>query len=158
MVGALARLSLDSESLHPKAQYAYREIWGKEFPTYNSFHNNVAQAIEIVHLIEEAVGQLDEAVNHSKELARVPFRVKESSGVSAVEAPRGTLYHSVKLDGKGIITHYDIVTPTVQSLVNLEEDADALMKKYDKLSEKELYHRVEMLIRAYDPCITCSVH
>lgn len=158
MVGALARLTLSHEDLHPKALYAYREIWGKQLPTYNSFHNNVAQAIEVVHLIEEAISQLESAISNSKELARVPFVVKASAGVAAIEAPRGTLYHSVKLDKNGIITYYDIVTPTVQSLVNLEEDADEMMKIYSKLPEKELYKQVEMLIRAYDPCITCSVH
>lgn len=158
MVGALARLSLDHENLNPKALYALREIWGKQLPTYNSFHNNVAQAIEIVHLIEEAIKNLETAIAHSDEVARVPFTVKAGAGIGAVEAPRGTLYHSVKIDKKGVITYYDIVTPTVQSLVNLEEDADELMKEHSHLPEKELYHEVEMLIRAYDPCITCSVH
>ncbi len=158
MVGALARLSLDQENLNPKALYALRSIWGQKLPSYNSFHNNVAQAIEIVHLIEEAIIQLESAIANSKELARVPFTVREGAGVGAIEAPRGTLYHSVKTDKNGIITDYDIVTPTVQSLVNLEEDADEMMKKYGKLPEKELYRQIEMLIRAYDPCITCSVH
>ena len=71
---------------------------------------------------------------------------------------RQELYHSVKIDKNGIITYYDIVTPTVQSLVNLEEDANEMMDKFGNLDEKELYRQVEMLIRAYDPCITCSVH
>jgi sulfhydrogenase subunit alpha len=158
MVGALARLSLDHENLNPKALYTLREIWGKELPTYNSFHNNVAQAIEIVHLIEEAANELRLAIENSGQLARVPFKVREGSGVAAVEAPRGTLYHAVKTDAKGIIKEYDIVTPTVQSLVNLEEDANELMKTHRDLPEKELFKEVEMLIRAYDPCITCSVH
>ena len=158
MVGALARLSLDHENLHPKALYAYREIWGKEFPTYNSFHNNVAQAIEIVHLIEEAIAQLEIAIDKVDQLSKVPYKVRESAGVAVVEAPRGSLYHSVRLDKNGIITYYDIITPTVQSLVNLEEDADELMKKHAKTDPDKLYKEVEMLIRAYDPCITCSVH
>ena len=158
MVGALARLSLKPDDLNPKALYALRDIWGKKLPTYNSFHNNIAQAIEIVHLMEEAIKQLEIAIVNSKELARIPFVVKEGSGVGAVEAPRGTLYHSVRINNDGIITYYDIVTPTVQSLVNLEEDANEMMKQYSDLSEKELYRQIEMLIRAYDPCITCSVH
>jgi len=158
MVGALARLSLDHENLNPKALYALREIWGKSLPTYNSFHNNVAQAIEIVHLIEEAINNLENAITYEKLSKRVPFKVKAGAGVGAIEAPRGTLYHSVKIDKNGIITYYDIVTPTVQSLVNLEEDANEMMDKFGNLDDKELYRQVEMLIRAYDPCITCSVH
>jgi len=158
MVGALARLSLDHEHLNPKALYALREIWGVKLPTYNSFHNNMAQAIELVHLIEEAIKSIEEAINNEKQVKKVPFKVKAGAGVGAIEAPRGTLYHSVKIDKNGIITYYDIVTPTVQSLVNLEEDANEMMDKFGNLDEKELYRQVEMLIRAYDPCITCSVH
>lgn len=158
MVGSLARLSLNGEALHPKARYALEKIWGKPFPTYNSFHNNVAQAIEIVDLIEGAISSIQDYLMDKNRVSRVPFAVKESSGVGAVEAPRGTLYHAVKTDGKGNITLYDIVTPTVQNLVNLEEDADYLMKEHSGLSQEKLYKEVEMLIRAYDPCITCAVH
>jgi coenzyme F420-reducing hydrogenase alpha subunit len=158
MVGALARLSLDSKHLNPKAAYAYTEIWGKTFPTYNSFHNNVAQAIEIVHLIEEVIFCLREAINDRNQIYKVPFEIKAGQGIGAVEAPRGTLYHGVKIDDQGFIKLYDIVTPTVQNLVNLEEDADELLKHRGKKKEEELYKEVEMLIRAYDPCITCSVH
>jgi sulfhydrogenase subunit alpha len=158
MVGSLARLSLDTESLHPKAAYAYHKIWGKNFPTFNSFHNNVAQAIEMVHLIEEAVLDLNEVLADKNKLFKVPFVVKAGSGVGAVEAPRGTLYHSIKTDENGQIILYDIVTPTVQNLVNLEEDAAVLMVKDKNKNPEKLYREIEMLIRAYDPCITCSVH
>jgi coenzyme F420-reducing hydrogenase alpha subunit len=158
MVGALARLSLDSNSLHAKAAYAMNEIWGKKLPTYNSFHNNVAQAIEVVHLIEESIDCLKEVIADRNEIYKVPFKAKAGIGVGAIEAPRGTLYHGIKTDENGDIILYDIVTPTVQNLVNLEEDADALLKLHKGENQDKLYKEVEMLIRAYDPCITCSVH
>lgn len=158
MIGALARLTLDSGSLNPKATYALEKIWKDKLPTYNTFHNNLAQSIELVHFIEEAILSLNAYLGDKNRVVRVPYKVGEASGVGAVEAPRGTLYHAVKTDEKGIIVLYDIVTPTVQNLVNLEEDADWLMKEHTKLPEKELYHEIEMLIRAYDPCITCAVH
>lgn len=152
MVGALARLSLDNENLHPKAAYALRQIWNKDLPTYNSFHNNVAQTIEIVHLMEEAINELEKVIQDKNEVYKIPYEVRAGQGFGAVEAPRGTLYHGVRTDDKGFITLYDIVVPTVQNLVNLQEDATQMLK--DGRSEKE----IEMLIRAYDPCITCSVH
>jgi len=158
MVGALARLSLDSEHLHSKAAYAYRQIWDKKLPSYNSFHNNVAQAIEIVHLTEEAIAQISNVLDDTNQVFKVPYRVVEGVGAGAVEAPRGTLYHGVKISEKGEIDLYDIVTPTDQNLVNLEEDANELMKKHKDLSSDKLYREIEMLIRAYDPCITCAVH
>jgi len=158
MVGSLARLSLDSDFLNPKAAYAYHKIWGKDFPTYNSFHNNVAQAIEMVHLIEEAVSCLNDVLGDKNKLFRVPFIARAGSGVGAVEAPRGTLYHSIKTDAKGTIVLYDIVTPTVQNLVNLEEDAAVMMQNNKGKNPERLYKEIEVLVRAYDPCITCSVH
>lgn len=158
MVGALARLSLNSENLHPKAAYAYRQIWKKLLPTYNSFHNNVAQAIEIVHLVEEAILEIDKVLTDRNQVFKVPYRVKPGEGAGVVEAPRGSLYHGVKVDKNGRIELYDIVTPTVQSLTNLEEDANELMKKHKNLDSKKLYEEIEMLVRAYDPCITCAVH
>ncbi|MDD5693423.1 MAG: Ni/Fe hydrogenase subunit alpha [Patescibacteria group bacterium] len=158
MVGALARLSLDSEHLHPKAAYAYRQIWQKKIPSYNSYHNNIAQAIEIIHLAEEAIIQIDNVLNDRNQVFKVPYRVIEGEGAGAVEAPRGTLYHGVKISEEGKIELYDIVTPTDQNLLNLEEDATELMSKHKDLSSEKLYREIEMLIRAYDPCITCAVH
>jgi sulfhydrogenase subunit alpha len=157
MVGALARLSLD-DTLHPKAAYAYNKIWHHKLPTFNSFHNNVAQSIEIIHLLEEAIEQLTKAIDDKNEVYKVPYRVQAGQGFGVVEAPRGTLYHGVNIDEDGSIKLYDIVTPTVQNLVNLEEDADELMKRHKSLDSDDLYNEVEMLIRAYDPCITCAVH
>jgi len=158
LVGAIARLSINSESLHPKAAYAYRQIWKKKFPTYNSFHNNVAQAIEIVHLVEDAIIEIDKALDDRNQVYKVPYRVQAGEAAGVVEAPRGSLYHGVKVDDSGKILVYDIVTPTVQNLVNLEEDATQLMKIHKDLDSKKLYEEIEMLVRAYDPCITCAVH
>jgi sulfhydrogenase subunit alpha len=158
MVGALARLTLDSKSLHPKAAYAFNKIWNHDLPSNNSFHNNVAQAIELIHLIEECVIELNKVILDKNEVFRVPFKVKESSGVAVVEAPRGSLYHAVKLDETGKILIYDIITPTVQNLVNIEEDAAWLMENRGKKTEDQVFKEIEMLIRAYDPCITCAVH
>jgi coenzyme F420-reducing hydrogenase alpha subunit len=158
MVGALARLSLFPDDLNPKAAYVYHQVWKKKLPSYNSFHNNIAQAIEIVHLIEEAILEIDKVLASKNQIFKVPYEVRAGVGVGAVEAPRGTLYHGVKIDKKGKIELYDIVTPTVQNLVNLEEDTNELMKAHQKLPHDKLYREVEMLIRAYDPCITCAVH
>jgi coenzyme F420-reducing hydrogenase alpha subunit len=158
MVGASARISLHKEALNPKALYALEKIWGQTFPSYNSFHNNVAQSIEIVDQIEQAILCLNNYLEDKNRMIRVPYRAVAGTGVGAVEAPRGTLYHAVKTDESGTIILYDIVTPTVQNLVNLEEDADWLMKEHVALPEKALYREIEMLIRAYDPCITCAVH
>lgn len=162
MVGALARLNLFQNHLNPKA----KQLLGNSKitpPTYNSFHNNPAQAIEILHLYEESINLLGGLIStkdsvYQKAGEKMNFKVKATSGVGYLEAPRGTLYHFYEIDAQGKIKNCDIVTPTVQNLSNIEGDAGELLTKTCKLPKKECIKQVEMLIRAYDPCITCSVH
>jgi coenzyme F420-reducing hydrogenase alpha subunit len=75
-----------------------------------------------------------------------------------VEAPRGGLYHEIHLNSEGIITYANIITPTVQNLTSIEKSANALLGQTKHLTNKEREKLLNMLIRAYDPCITCSVH
>jgi len=87
------------------------------------------------------------------------------AGIGAVEAPRGGLYHEVHLDpasrgaGKNnIIVEANIITPTVQNLTSIEKSARALLEQTKNRPQKETERLLNMLVRAYDPCITCSVH
>ena len=76
-----------------------------------------------------------------------------------IEAPRGILFHSVKIGADGKITDYNIIPPTQINLASLEKEADELMRKNKKkISSSELKKQIEQLIRAFDPCITCAVH
>ena len=162
MVGALARLSLHSRGLNPEAKKMFKGIIEnfESFPAYNSFHNNFAQAIEIVHFFEEAIKILKDLIKDKNYKYNEPPKIKlrAGRGFGAIEAPRGILYHFYELDDKGKIKNCNIITPTAQSLNNLESDVNAFMKNTENLSEAKRTKLVEMLIRAYDPCITCSVH
>jgi radical SAM protein with 4Fe4S-binding SPASM domain len=80
------------------------------------------------------------------------------SGLAACEAPRGTLYHYYEINSQGLIQKCNIITPTAQFLNNIEEDLKIWLPKVKKLSQKEREKRIKMLIRAYDPCITCATH
>jgi sulfhydrogenase subunit alpha len=128
----------------------------------------VAQAIEILHCLEEARILLDDL---SKNLQAEDSKIKnlgliasanptgqDSYGADAVEAPRGTLYHSYKINKSGIITDCQIITPTVSFLKNLEEDIALYLPNIMKLSEKKRSLKIRSLVRAYDPCISCATH
>lgn len=158
MVGALSRVNLQAEKLNPKAKKAVHSFKNINFPSHNPFHINLAQAIEIVHFMEEAVQCLDSLINGRVLILKSPYRVKASSAAGAIEAPRGTLYHYYEIDSKGIIKDCDIITPTVQNLEDIEKNAEYILENTKDLPEEERYHLLEMLVRAYDPCITCSVH
>ena len=158
MVGAIARVNLMEDSdFHPKTQRAIKALKIK-LPILNSFKNNLAQAIEIYNFLEEIEISLTDYLFGKNERIKVGYRVKAGTGVGAVEAPRGTLYHMYEFDEKGYVTKCDIVTPTVQNLTNLESDANAYLAQNKSVTIPRRERELEMLVRAYDPCITCSVH
>jgi coenzyme F420-reducing hydrogenase alpha subunit len=158
MVGAIARVNMMKDTeFNPKTKKAIDEFKIK-LPLTNGFKNNLAQAIELLHYFEEIEARLTDYLWGKNERTKVGFRVRAGVGVGAVEAPRGTLYHMYEFDDKGICTRCDIVTPTVQNLTNLEDDANEYLRQNKSVTIPRREKELEMLIRAYDPCLTCSVH
>lgn len=157
MVGALARLALWGENLNPLAK-KYLDTISLEAMKFNPFYNNLAQALEVLHYTEKGVNLCDLLIKAGAERAAVGFKPRAGRGIGVMEAPRGTLYHDYTFDSRGRMTNANIITPTAQNLTNIEEDANALLSVCDLSAKKECYARIEMLIRSYDPCITCSVH
>lgn len=158
LVGAIARLNLmEEDDLHEKTKKAVQAL-GITLPIMNTFKNNLAQAIELSHYLEETEIALTEYLWGKNERTKVGFRVKAGTGVGAVEAPRGTLYHMYEFDDEGIVVKCDIITPTVQNLTNLEDDCNKYLAQNKQVTIPRRERELEMLVRAYDPCITCSVH
>ena len=154
MVGAISRLNLKYPLLNKEA-FGLAE---GEFPTHNPFKNNLAQAIELVHYMEEIIELIGSLKDADLSHARDQFEVKAGVGAGCIEAPRGLLFHYYELNSKGIITKCDIITPTALNLTSIEDDAEAVLKTNGGISQAKREHELEMLVRAYDPCITCSVH
>ena len=88
------------------------------------------------------------------------FEVRAGRGVGFTEAPRGALFHDLTLDAEGRVTHASILTPTAQNVANLEADMRLLAEKLvaDGAAEDVVRLEIEKLVRAYDPCLSCSVH
>ncbi len=156
MVGALARMNLNKSSLHPDT----KRDCGKylhEFPSDNVFHNNLAQAVEIIHAIDASKEILETQVFRPE--PPVKMEAKEGTGVAAVEAPRGTLYYMMKIGKDGKVRDGTLVIPTQQNQVNIEKDAHKLVQEsLGKLDVDRLRDQIEKLIRAYDPCMSCASH
>ena len=85
-------------------------------------------------------------------------KVKAGNGVGAIEVPRGTLWHEYTLDDKGIITHANIITPTAQNLLNIQEDIRQFVPSIINKKKEDMVMDIEKLIRSYDPCFSCSAH
>ncbi|MFC1789937.1 nickel-dependent hydrogenase large subunit [Patescibacteria group bacterium] len=157
-VGALARMAKYSQFLNPQAKKVLLE---HQLNYHNPYLNNLAQAIEILHFLEEISKQIEvlKALDLKKSQGIKDFKVTEEvRGQACLEAPRGILIHQVKLSPEGKITNYNIIPPTQINLAALEKEAQQLVKEEKKLSEKEIRKEIEKLIRAFDPCITCAVH
>lgn len=164
LVGALARLNLNSKTLNPQAAAELKKT-DISIPCSNSFFNNTAQALEIVHLMEEVQILLNEYLSEINGFGlgevNVQFKPKAAAGVGTLEAPRGTLFHAYKFNRDGIITATNIITPTVQAITNLEEDLKIWLKNRERGAEIDIEKEkkeIMKLIRAYDPCITCATH
>ena len=155
-VGALARYNLNHEQLLPQAKKAAAELGLK--PNHNPYMITVAQVVEAVHALEDAISIIDKlaAKGIKDEVPKV--KVRAGRGVGAVEAPRGILFHDYTFDSKGILTQANCIIPTNQNHNNIQKDMEALVPKIINQPEDEIRLKLEMLVRAYDPCVSCSTH
>lgn len=157
MVGALARFNLNSEQLLPRAKKAAVEL-GLNAPCHNPFMIPVAQLVECFHAAEEAVDIIDALLSRGLREESFEIKVKAGRGIGAVEAPRGILFHDYTYNDGGIIIKANCVIPTNQNHNNIQKDMEALAPAIINKPEDEISQTLEMLVRAYDPCISCSTH
>ena len=157
MVGSLARFNNNYEQLHPKAKEV-AEVMGLKHPCYNPYMNNIAQLVETVHCFEDSIRLIDDLISGGMKDEEVELVPKSGRGVGATEAPRGTLYHEHMLDDSGMITYANYIIPTGQNLANIEKDLRALVPDIMHKQKDEIILDIEMLVRAYDPCISCATH
>ena len=171
MVGSLARINLAKEKLHPKTKESVAEVL-KLFPSTDIFYNNLAQAIEILHSVDESIDILSRNKFAPEPLLKGEAR-EGSVGVGVIEAPRGTLYHKIVLGPDGKVETGEVVVPTGQNQINIERDIGVLVQSmidgFDKLTtgqpnaitpdqRDQITFEIEKLIRAYDPCMSCAAH
>lgn len=157
MVGALARVNINQDKLLARAFSAASELDLLPKCT-NPYWNTKAQVVEIVHCVEKSIEIIQVLLKNgvNQEEPSIPERLS-GEGVGACEAPRGSLYHNYVIKS-GIITGADCVIPTAQNLANIEADMRSYLPYIINLPEEEVSLRMEMLVRAYDPCISCSTH
>lgn len=163
LIGSLARL-INLEDLEASPPFG-GEASKPGLDAQNPFHNILAQATEIVLYHKEGIEIIKKLLGMDMD-AKPTTVVGESNsttvvelrGIGAIEAPRGGLYHEYHLDANGMITYANLITPTVQNLTSIEKSAQALLEQHADKSQTEKERLLNMLVRAYDPCITCAVH
>jgi len=158
MVGALARFNLNSKQLHPLAK-EIANMFGLKPISYNPFMNTIAQVIEFVHNIEDSIKIIDQLVEDVIDDTEKPEKINadEGRGVGIVEVPRGILVHDYIIKDKKCL-HANCIIPTNQNHANIQKDMEEFVPQIIDKSKKEIELNLEMLVRAYDPCISCSTH
>ena len=141
--------------LHPRTE-ADSAPYLSAFPSDNIYHNNLAQAVEILQCVDEAIDILKNIRIADEKPIRKPPRAGVGMGV--IEAPRGLLYHMARVNEAGIVEDYDVIVPTSQNQINIENDLkDYFERNLDK-SEEALRLDAESIVRAYDPCMSCATN
>jgi coenzyme F420-reducing hydrogenase alpha subunit len=159
MVGALARFNINHKQLKTKAKATAKEL-GLKAPCYNPYMNTVAQYVECIHTLEDSVDIIDDllktGINHDETYPKIT--PKAGHGVGLVEVPRGILIHDYTYDGNGVCTAANCIIPTNQNHANIQLDMEKLVPEIMDKPKDEVELTLEMLVRAYDPCISCSTH
>ncbi|MFC1729636.1 Ni/Fe hydrogenase subunit alpha [candidate division KSB1 bacterium] len=159
-VGPLARLNTAERISTPLAQ--------KEFEEYKSIGSAIkseslyyhyARLIEMLYASERAKELLadDEIVNHE---VRIKVKRKAGEGIGIIEAPRGTLIHHYWADDMGKIEKVNLVVATVHNNQAMNMSVNDIARKHVRGGEipESALNLVEMAIRCYDPCLSCSTH
>src|SRR5439155_3051262 len=159
-VGPLARLNIVSRCGTPRADQELAEFREMERGVIlSSFHYHHARLIEILHGIERIEELLNEPDILSRDVRAVAGPNK-AEGIGVAEAPRGTLIHHYRINDEGLITWANLIIATGHNNLAMNRGILQVARHYvdgSRLSDGML-NRVEAVIRAFDPCLSCSTH
>ena len=157
---ALARINVCDKMATPLAQAELEEFraqFGR--PAQQTLLYNYARLIELVYSAEHMIELLNDPEITGKE-TRIPVTPRAARGIGCVEAPRGTLIHDYETDENGMVTNVNLIVGTTHNNapinMSVKQTAKALIK--DGNYDQGTLNRLEMAIRAYDPCLSCATH
>jgi len=159
-VGPLARLNIVDRCGTPRADQEWAEFRELERgAVLSSFYYHYARLVEIIYGIER-IEQLLQSPDILSKHVRAFAGTNNPEGIGVAEAPRGTLIHHYKVDDHGLITWANLIIATGHNNLALNRGVMQVAKHFvngTKLQEGML-NRVEAVVRAFDPCLSCSTH
>ncbi|RPJ54643.1 MAG: Ni/Fe hydrogenase subunit alpha, partial [Acidobacteria bacterium] len=159
-VGPLARLNLVNQCGSPLADQEFAEFRSLERgAVLSSFHYHYARLIEILFCLEKMDQLLNEKDILSKHV-RAFASPNNEEGIGVAEAPRGTLFHHYKIDDQGRIVWANLIIATGHNNLAMNRAVLQVARHFvdGKKLQEGMLNRVEAVIRAYDPCLSCSTH
>jgi NAD-reducing hydrogenase large subunit len=160
-VGPLARINVATHCDTPLANEEMKEFkkLGKNGVVQSTFHYHYARLIELLFCVETAKKLLNDPEILSEHVTSKAL-VNNYEGVGFAEAPRGTLIHHYKVDTHGLITQNNMIIATEHNNLAYNMAITQVAKKYvkAKVLQEGMLNRVEAVIRAFDPCLSCATH
>ena len=160
-VGPLGRLNAADGMATPRAQAEYErmeEAFGG-WPVHNLFAYHWARLIEVMYAAERMVELAEDTAILGKEVRRLPVR-EPHEGIGVCEAPRGTLIHHYTTDSRAIVQRVNLLVATQNNAaaigMSIEKSARAILA--DGVHTDARLNLIEMVFRAYDPCLACAAH
>ena len=159
-VGPLARLNVADQCGTPRADAETAELhrrFGR--PAHSSFLYHYARLIELLYALER-IGQILKDPGITDPHVRATAGVNSLEGIGIIEAPRGVLIHHYRVGETGAIIWANLIVATGHNNLAINKSIKQVSEHFvrgDKLQEGML-NRVSAVVRAYDPCFSCSTH
>ena len=159
-VGPLARLNVATHCGTPQADIEFAEYhqrFGKV--VQSSFHFHYARLVEIIYALERLEALMDSpSILDTHVRARAGVNALE--GVGIAEAPRGILIHHYKVNEAGAITWANLIVATGHNNLAISRSVDQVSRHFihERKLQEGVLNRVSAVVRAYDPCLSCSTH
>jgi NAD-reducing hydrogenase large subunit len=159
-VGPLARVQNCDLIATPRAEAQRQDFvaWGRGAPVHATLAYHWARMIEALHAAEVIEQLLDDPDILAGDLTRTGTRT--GHGVGIIEAPRGTLIHDYDVGEDDLVTRCNLIVSTTHNNQAMNEAVRSVARKYFDGREitEGLLNRIEVAIRAYDPCLSCATH
>jgi NAD-reducing hydrogenase large subunit len=159
--GPLARLNVCNAIATPLANKELKNFkkLSSNGIVEGSMYYHYARLIELLYAIERAQQLLED-----KDICSTDIRVTSTSykeqGVGVLEAPRGILFHHYWVDGSGKMLKVNLIVASGNNNAAMNEAVYRVAREYIKNGNvtEGMLNRVEVSIRCYDPCLSCSTH
>jgi NAD-reducing hydrogenase large subunit len=159
-VGPLARLNIIDRCGTPLADQEWAEFRSlRRQVILSSFHYHYARLVEVVFAIERIEQLLNDPAILGKHV-RATAAPNATEGIGVAEAPRGTLIHHYKVDEHGLIIWANLIIATGHNSLAMNRGVLQVARHYVKgnVISEGMLNRVEAVVRAFDPCLSCSTH
>ena len=159
-VGPLARINIANRCGTPVADAElkeFRQRFGRV--PHSAFLYHYARLIEVLYALERMKSLLAKPEILDTHV-RATANVNALEGVGIIEAPRGTLIHHYKVDENGAIVWANLIVATGHNNQAMGKSVRQVSEHFIKGShlEEGMLNRVSAVVRAYDPCLSCSTH